>query len=284
MKLTRSTLRTPIKPIALLTSCLILAACGGGGGGGDAATSGGGTTSTQSDYVQFANATSGQDTRLSLVGINVANAVTAVSAGRLNHNSGTVDGGLLDGVMNDNRTRITFGNSASATLVDPGNTAYARVFSTSGLPNDLFGVVGQVTNGADIPAEGASTYNGTVELQADNGTSTFALTGDALIKVEWDPTGNVDTVFSNLDGTRNDTVGVQNVGTVTINDAIMNGARFSGGTFSTTGAELAYAGGGTQVNEGQLFGPDATEVGGVFGLDAATLELTGVFIAKGDLD
>ena len=267
------------KPIALLMTCALLAACGGGGGGGAD------PVPTSGDYIRLSNTSSTGETPLGYVAINTSNATSSGLAGTLDHDGGVVDGGLLAGDINNGRTLITLSGGRTATLINPSSNLHARIFSTSGFSNDRFGVVGQFTNPDDIPDAGSSTYNGTVELQADNGDATFALAGDALITVGWAGVNDVDSVFSDLDGTKNDIEAANNVGTVAITGATLNGSTFSGGTFSTTGADLAYSGGGTQMNEGQFFGPEATEVGGVFGLNApGQLELTGVFIAKGNLD
>jgi hypothetical protein len=272
-----------MKRIALLASCLALAACGGGSGGGGGSI----PIPTSNDYIQLSNTSSTGETPLGFIAINVSNATSSNFAGMLDHDGGTVSGGSLSGSINDSRTLITLPGGQTATLTDPARTLHTRVFSTSGLSNDLFGVVGQITNAVDIPVTGSSTYNGSVELQADNGTATFALTGNAQINVGWDSSGDVDAVFSGFRGVVNDTGNAQNVaGTVTINDASLNGSSFSGGTFGATGfgLETDYTGGGTQVHEGQIFGPEATEVGGVFGLTSNTLDLSGVYIAKGRLD
>jgi hypothetical protein len=137
---------------------------------------------------------------------------------------------------------------------------------------------------------GSSTYDGTVRLQADNGNATFALTGDARVNVGWGAANDVDTRFDELEGRRNDGIGsgsnVDFNNVIRIDDAGMTGTTFSGGTLTVTGSDpdLAYSGGGTVTHEGQFFGPDATEVGGVFVLDSASLDMSGVFIANGDRD
>lgn len=279
--------RLSAKSLMLLMTCSVLAACGGGGGGGGDEVQI--PVPTSDDYIRLSNTSSTGETPLGYVAINIANRTSSGYAGMLDHDGGSVNAGLLAGAINNGRTRVTLSGGETADLSNPANNLHARLFSTSGLPNDLFGVVGQYTNPGDVPDVGSSTFNGTVELQADNGDATFSLTGDALITVGWDAANDVDSVFDDLDGVRNDGVGpdvnVQNVGTITITDATLTGATFSGGTFSTTGDDLAYTGGGTQVNAGQFFGPEATEVGGVFGLNAPNeLELSGVFIARGRLD
>lgn len=280
-------IRVSAKPIAALTAALLLVACGGGGGGdgGGGGAMGGEPIPTSDDFIRLIDRASTGETPLGYVAINMANAKSSGFAGMLDHDAGTVNGGLLAGTINNGRTNVSLSNGNSATLTNPANTLHLRTFNTSGLSNDRFGVVGQFTEASDTPDMGSSTYNGSVILQADNGTSTFALTGDARITVGWDATNSVTSVFNDLDGRKNDIQNVNNVGTVTITGATVTGSTFSGGTFSTTGSELAYSGGGTRVHEGQFFGPEATEVGGVFGLKKASeLELSGIFIAKGGLD
>lgn len=279
--------RLSAKSFAFVTTCSLLAACGGGGGGGDREVQI--PVPTSDDYIRLSNRSSTGETPLGYIAINNANRTASGYAGMLDHDGGTVAGGLLTGTINNGRTRVTLAGGETADLSNPSNNLHARLFSTSGLANDLFGVVGQYTNPDDVPDAGSSTFNGTVELQADNGDATFALTGNALITVGWDTNNDVDSVFDDLEGIRNDGVGpgvnVQNVGTITITGATLSGSTFSGGTFSTTGDDLAYTGGGTEVNAGQFFGPEATEVGGVFGLNAPNeLELSGVFIGRGRLD
>ncbi|MEJ8561639.1 transferrin-binding protein-like solute binding protein [Yoonia sp. GPGPB17] len=289
MKTTVSVVGQVAKTLVPLTICFVLAACGGGGGGGgDRATQ---EPPESPDYIRLSNTSSTGETPFGYVAINVANQTARGVAGTLDHDGGAIRGGLLSGTINAGRTLVTLPDGRSAELSNPGNTArHARLFQTSGFSNDLFGVLGQHTNADDMPDMGSSVFNGRVEMQADNGDATFALTGNARITVGWDAGNNrVDSVFSNLDGNKNDrvgggSVGVNNIGTVSITGATVSGTTFSGGTFSTTGDELAYTGGGRQVNAGQFFGPDATEVGGAFGLNKASeLELSGVFIARGGL-
>ena len=274
-----------------LATCSLLAACGGGSGtaAGDGTGSNGGPAEvpTSDSYIALNEVTSAVETPLGFVAMNSSNRTARGYAGTLDHNTGTLsgNGALLIGSVNIARTLVSLPGGETAELSNPGNTAsHARIFRTNGLSNDLFGVVGQYTNLDLIPAMASSIYNGSVTLQADNGNATFALVGDATITASWSGDG-ITSVFNNLDGTRNDGLGgginVSDVGTVTISGATLNGSQFSGGTFSTTGDDLVYTGGGTQTHAGQFFGPDAQEVGGVFGLEKENeLELSGVFVAR----
>jgi hypothetical protein len=273
--------RPSTKSLALLMSCSALAACGGGGGGG-----GGIQVPPEVDgYIALSNTSSTGETPLGYVAITNTNATSSGFAGTLDHDTGTVRNGSLSGTIDGALTGISLANGNSATFTNPAGTTHVRIFTTNGLSNDLFGAIGQFTNQADKPIDGTSTYNGDVIMDAFNGSDSFALTGNATVNVGWIGAGDVDTVFTGLSGQKNDTQNVQNIGTVTINNATITGTSFSGGTFSTTGSDLAYSGGGNGEIEGQFFGPDATEVGGVFSLDAPSqIELSGVFIAKGGLN
>lgn len=279
----------PIKSIGSLITCTFLAACGGAGDGG------GGAAQNQVEdvvlppaepsrptipSVRFMSAGTSDTTPLGVIAINVSNNTTRGFVGNLNQNQETIEGGLLAGTFDQDRTRVNLTNGGSVALIALTSNTYARSFATSGLSDDLFGVVGQATNLSEMPDMGSSTYNGRVSLQADNGDATFALSGQAVVSVGWGPANDVDTVFRDLDGRKNDTQNVTDIGTVTISNATISGTGFSGGIFTTTGSDLAYAGGGQRVHEGQFFGPNASEVGGVVGLTSSELELSAVFSAS----
>lgn len=275
--------RGSVKPYIIFLFATLLTACGGAGDGG------GGSATNQVQVVappaiiptvSFLSTSSSETTRLGFVGIDTSNSAFDGFAGTLNQEAGSITGGWLAGIINEERTRINISGGGSATLTALENTAYSRAFSTSGQSNDLFGVVGQSTVLAEMPEIGSSIYSGRVILQADNGDATFALSGSAMVTVGWVATNDVDSVFGDLGGRKNDTQDVSNIGTVTINNATLSGSTFSGGTINTSGSDLAYSGGGQSVHEAQFFGPNAAEVGGVFGLTSSELALSGVFSAK----
>jgi hypothetical protein len=268
-----------LKPVSMI-ALASLAACGGSGGG-----SGGGSSASQSTaivdgYAPIANKTASTPSNLQFVAITNDGTPSTGNAGALNHGNGRINSGLLAGTLNSGRTQIGLPGGSDVRLTNEGGTEFLRMFQTDGLAPDRFGVVGVATELADMPDSGDVTYNGRVRMDAFDGAASYALSGDARITADFDGGGSVDSRFSNLSGTRNDTQSVSNVGTINIDDAVISGSSFSGGTVSTTGAVFDLSGTpSTNGTNGQFFGPDADEVGGTVVIKDGDLEVFGVYAA-----
>jgi hypothetical protein len=255
---------------------LPLLACGGSGYGG---------VEVDPDYPSLFDTTSEVASALKVHGLNTATLAIATGSGSLDRASDRVTGGGLTGDVNATRTRITLDAGGTVTIID-GSTDYVAIFSAEPLLGDpSFGVVGIPTAIADLPV--TATYSGTTNFSIVDNTSFYELVGTASVTANFGA-GSLDATFSSLDGTRTDgvsaTQNVSNVATVSINDAVISGNTFSGGTADLsstqittdlTGAELVDTSGG-------FYGPNADEVGGVVLIDdtgTGSLLLLGDFVA-----
>ncbi len=252
-----------------------LSACGGGGGG---STGGGGsgvpedmdgTGVTNGTYTQINAAATGETLNFRKVAIVNDSAVN----------------GSINGTLNAGRTTLTLAGNDTVTLSNPANTEYMRVFDGTIGGQNQFGVVGQVTDNSDVPQTGAGTvaYNGVVIMDVENDDGIYNLTGDARISVDWDGR-DVDTRFDSLSGQftgagNNQTVGSVS-GTIEVTGATLSNSSFSGGNLTTANGIFASNDTPTVDHKGQLFGPNADEVGGVLVLSADDLNVNAIFAAE----
>ncbi|WP_342078019.1 transferrin-binding protein-like solute binding protein [Yoonia sp. SS1-5] len=239
-----------------------LAACGGGGGGSD-------NTGMPVDqvYVPLADTTATEATDLQFVAITNDGTLARGDAGTLDHDANTVTSGTLRGAINAARTTVTLDGGGTATLTNPDGTDHLRIFRTAGTAtDDLFGVVGQVTNTGDLPTTGNPVYRGSVSLTVADGAELYNLDGDVRITADFE-NSRIRSDFDSFDGTRTDggtTTSVTDAGTITITNGVLSGTRFTGGSVTTTGEAFELDGGGsTGGTSGQFFGPEGAEIGGV---------------------
>ncbi len=132
-----------------------------------------------------------------------------------------------------------------------------------------------------------ANYTGTTNFVIIDGDALYDLTGAAAVTADFGA-GELDATFTSLDGTQTDGLSapaaVSDVGTVTLNDAVISGNTFSGGTaeFASTEIATGLSGSETVESAGGFYGPDAGEVGGVMLVDDTTdgsLLLLGSFVA-----
>ena len=249
--------------VALLTGC-----------GGNDASSGGGATV----YTSLSDTVATELTTLRFLAVSNAAVATQGVAGELQHPTGIISGGTLSGDLDNARVVISLDGGGTATLTNPDGTTYLRVFSTSGLATDLFGVVGQATASADLPASGTTVYTGSVSVEADTVDGAYVLSGDSKITADW--SGDVDTDFLNLTGTLNSFTNVANVATISVENSPRSGNSFDGGTLTTGGAaSFSTDGSETVTLDGQFFGPAGDEVGGTLIVTDADLNIIAIFTA-----
>lgn len=273
----------------------VISACGGGGGG---ASIGAGNTSvpplviedmdgsgtTLNTYTEFAETTSGRTSTFTTVAINNAQGAALALTGRLDHATGIVTSGDLEGTFDAQRTILTLSDSGAfrgtVTLTNPAATEYVRFFQTSGLDDNLFGVVGQATFWDDLPTQGSPQYNGVVIMEVNNEGGTYILRGDAVITVNWNI--GVDALFNNLSGSLNGDETRSVAGTVEISKAALSETSFAGGEIAVTGTIFASSDPVVGTFEGQIFGRNADELGGTLTLvsDADDLNVGAVFAAE----
>lgn len=275
-------------PFLVYAFALIVALSGCGGGGGASANNGGGSSVGGEDmdgsgpsvgtYTEFAATTAGATSTLRTVAIDNAQANATPITVTLVHQDGTLQGGVLAGVLDAARTEITLDGGGTVALTNPVATEYVRFFQTSGFGNDLFGVIGQVADSQDLPADGTATYNGVVQMEVTNSNGGYVLTGDAQIIANW--SNDIDTMFQNFSGSLNGGPNQTFSGTIGMLDAPISNAAFSGGTLTRTGTLFATTAPITTDFVGQFYGKNADEVGGIFVLNSADLNVSAVFAAE----
>lgn len=251
-----------------------------GGGAGDVEVS--------PDYPTLFDTTSQETSAVTAHRIDTTTLAITSGSGSLDRQNDRVTGDSLTGDINATRTLITLDAGGTVTIVD-GTTDYVAMFSAEPtIGNPSFGVLGTPTALADLP-DGTVTanYSGTTNLAIVDDTSLYELVGSASVTADFGA-ADLDVTFSSLDGTRTDglsaPVNVNNVATVSINDAQISGNTFSGGTagFSSTQITTDLSGSETVDTSGGFYGPDAGEVGGVVLIDdtsSGSLLLLGDFVA-----
>lgn len=267
-----------------LNACLLalplpLLACGGSGSGG---------VEVDPDYPALFDTTSQETSALTAHGLNTTTLAIASGSGSLDRANDRVTGVGLTGDVNAARTLITLDAGGTVTIID-GATDYVATFwaePTVGDPS--FGVVGIPTAIADLPdGTVTATYSGTANFSIIDETSFYELVGSASVTADFGA-GDLDAAFSSLNGTRTDGLSapqnVTNVATVSINDAVISGNTFSGGSaeFSSTQITTDLTGAELVDTSGGFYGPDADEVGGVVLIDdtaTGSLLLLGDFVA-----
>jgi len=278
--------------IAML--CSTVSACGGGGGG--ASTGGGGNAGgappdvegidgsgpTNNTYTEFEETTAGRTSVFTTVAINNERATAPTIVGTFDHATGVVSNGQLAGSFEgQQRTTLTLSGPLSSTvlLTNLAGTEYVRFFQTSGTGDDIFGVVGQTTFLDDLPTGGSSRYTGVVVMEV-NTEGRYALTGSAVITAKWG--SGVDAEFNNLSGTFNEGPQQNVPGAINILGARLEGATFVGDNVTLTGQIFESSGRVDGSIEGQVFGRNADEIGGIFTLesDADDLNISAVFAAE----
>jgi hypothetical protein len=255
---------------------LPLLACGGSDSGGVVVDPG---------YPTLFDTASDLTSALRAHGLNTTTFAIASDSGTLDRANDRVTGGGLTGDVNASRTLIALDAGGTVTITD-GATDYVAMFSAEPTVGDpSFGVVGIPTEIADLPV--TATYSGTTNFQIIDGNATYELVGTASVTANFSQL-DLDATFSSLDGTRSDGVSVSedvtNVATVSINDALISGNSFSGGTaeFSSTQITTDLTGAELVESAGGFYGPDADEVGGVVLVDdtaTGSLILLGDFVA-----
>jgi len=237
------------------------------------------------EYHGFAASDAGAPTVLDYHGFENDGTPRAGSAGTLDHETGTISGGLLAGTLDAGRSTVTLDGGGTAAIGDPAGATYVRTFATDTGGTDVFGVLGQHTLVADMPSGGA-IYTGTGDLSVQQDTALYDLTATSRITARFD-SSRVDVELRNFTGTRNDggTVVTGSFGgSVRLNGAALSGATFSGGTLSASVDSHSASGSASVTGSGgAFFGPAAEEVGGVVIVDdtaVGDMALQGRYIAR----
>ena len=215
--------------------------------------------------------------------------------GELDRASNTITLNGYTGTLSADRTKITFASGTGT--ITAGTTQYVAQFTAS--PDGLTtyrGVLGIPTAPTEVPTTGEVNYSGTGSSSftiLDSMSDTrYEVTGDVAVTVNFQ-TGAVTMTFDALNGTQyigSDTGGVpaNSVGTIEIDNAEMADGTFSGGTASyIPGGQSTstLSGDETVTTEGGVYGPGASEIGGVVIIDdtgttGSGVDIEGNFVAK----
>ena len=270
------------RPAVLAGLLPVLAACGASSGGGSSGSAAQddfdpvtGTENAGTTIGNFQDTTNATPSALSFIAIDDG-VGTSGTTGALDHAANTVTAGILQGDLNAGRTEIALDGGGTATLTNPASTEFARFFRIESPTDTRVGVVGMTA--ADIPTDGTVNYGGHVDLTfVRRNDPPRSVDGAANVSVNFD-TNRVTTTFGDL----SETGGLSNVGTLTISGATLVGDSFSGGTASGTGLlDLDATSAGVQsATGGQLYGPNADEVGGVVAISTDDLTVQGAYIAE----
>lgn len=152
------------------------------------------------------------------------------------------------------------------------------------------------TETSDMPSTGTATFNGSARANVNDATNIYEGTMDATVTVNF-ATNDVDVALSNLSATGAQQTVIAGGATsaytptgsevVTLDNATISGAGFTGGTAASTagwgsaGAGTALTGALTIDQTGVFAGPSAAEIAGVAFVEGAT---TGVvsFVYAGE--
>ena len=283
--------------------CMLLAACGGG----DATTTSSSTASPTGDGTPTGGATSGGtdtgnlgdtsqpglfDTTSNLVSglyslyvTPTSSTGTSSSFGSLTHSTGKISAPRgLDGQLNGSIITLDVGGQAE--LSAHGNKFSAMFVTSPQLGASEYGVVGIPTDVTQLPT--SASYSGVSSILVNNGNAVFDLFGTSNTTIDF-ANGTATVTLSNLDGTRATgsaaPTSVSNFGTVSISNMNQFNGVISGGsaTVNSTRPNTALSGSEITTVDGAVFGPNASEVGGVLIVDDTTsgsLRLEGSFLGQ----
>ena len=265
---------------------LMLGGCGGSNPGTSVPSDAIGTTrAPTATYTEIADTTSTEDSALSYIGHTASGSGASGSAGTLDHDADTISGGLFAGTVNNGRTTINLTGGGTVDLYVMDGADYARRFSSSAFADPLFGVVGQVTAGADMPdtSDPTTTYGGASVVTIVDGAIVYTLAGNSTITADW-ANQRVDVELSGLDGQRDSggsSLSVTDVAVVRLDDAVLSGAGFTGGSASVSGGVTVASIAPSAGSAGSFYGPGADEVGGVLLIDdsGAGVLVRGIYLA-----
>ena len=267
-----------MKPITKTVSAIIaltaLSACGGGSGGG------GGVSFD--DTLSF-SAASDAPANINVYLTSQGSDEITVTDGQYNRDDDTFDVDTLSGSLNAAESTITLENGGRGLVSD--NREFSSLISIEQASGTQFGVFG--IPATDIPVNGTANYAGESTVVIVDGEAVYDLTGTSSIDVDF-AADRLKTNLNNLDGTRTDLTGVIDVTDVAEMEltfvTIEDGA-FEGGFFDLFSDQLGTfeSGNETVLHNGELFGPDAAEIGGVFTIDdtdTGSLLIHGVYSAE----
>ncbi len=265
---------------------------------------------TMASTAAVTSALGGSGFQLEYVGGIYAGRNVRSSTGSLTHDTGRLeidDGTYLfvdaDGVDGSGNTSdgsatgsfYNLNTSASAHVYDYV-TMETLVYGSGTNTYDRTGVLGIVTNAADLPVDGSATYTGDATLSSralTAGSSTPRISvGRAVSTVNVDfAAGLVDIDISNFqrytENGRSVSAASALIDQVTGTGMVINGAHFTGGAWVTFKGGVAVdlvGASATTTSDGTFFGYDPSisapdEVGGVFLVQNGTGYVSGFYVA-----
>ena len=247
----------------LTSACALalLAACGGGGGGSEPLVD-------DTIYVSLLDGESTETSALRSFGVEGTG-----GSETLERETDRITVGGLAGDLSEDRLSVSLDEGGVVTLHFDG-TVYVARFDAEPLTEDPFyGVIGQQTHRASVPASGSASYSGAdnVRLEIVDGGDFYDALGSGTFLVDF-AGDRVSLTISEVDGTRTSGLeeeAVAGILVIEIEDAVLSGATFSGGDASFSASTLENALSGAEMTDlsGALFGPDAAEIGGVLTID-----------------
>ncbi|MEO1637710.1 MAG: hypothetical protein AAFU41_00510 [Pseudomonadota bacterium] len=256
---------TGFKTPALTAIACLLAACGGGGGGG------GGNAGFS--YAALFDASSAATSDLITASVNPSTGAQDSDEEELNRGADTITLAGLPGSFDPATRTVTFDGGGTATLTN-GPTTFVAQFTAEPVGVDPFnGVVGVPTAVGDLPTTGqvyAATDARVVIIDSQSGPNIYDLTATLSVDVDF-AGGNADMMFTNLDGTKNNSDAVDDVAVFSILGATLTDNQITGGTAEFTGTigeiDTSLTTNEIVMTNAALYGPGADEVGGVFTID-----------------
>lgn len=272
-----------IRGISVLScAMLILANCGGGGDG---------PLSTSPEYSSFSTGEIKSAAEITVLTITPENKVS-VSVGEID---GLTSGVTLDGVtgtFDESSLVLTF---SSGTTIELGTmeSDFVRLQTLEDINGGQLGIIGFPTLAEDMPT-GPKHYalpSGSKLVITSNGTDLLELEGQTTAQLDFD-TGDYTVAISDLDGTwiksNGQRISVTNAVEVNITGTNAGSGGFSNGEIELLNSNLAEIDLSLSGNEvsrihGDLFGPQASEMGGTFVVDDTahgTIKMQGAFVGK----
>lgn len=264
-------MKTITKSVPTIIALTALSACGGGGGGGV----------SFDDTLSF-SAASNDPANVNVYLTSQGSDEITVSSGQYNRDDDTFDVDTLSGSFNAADSSIALDNGGRGLVSD--NREFSGLIAIEQASGTQFGVFG--IPATDVPDSGTANYAGESTVVIVDGEAVYDLTGTSSIDVDF-AADRLKTNLNNLNGTRTDAASVTDVTDVAEMEltfvTIEDGA-FEGGFFDLFSDQLNTfeSGDETVLHNGELFGPDAAEIGGVFTVDdtaTGSLLVHGVYSA-----
>lgn len=211
---------------------------------------------------------------LTFFSFDTATSETTAGSGELDVANDRITLADLSGTINSAGTLVDLDDGGQIALLsaDTADVGLFQIEPATGNPR--FGVYGNPTDFTVFTPDSGASFSGadTAIVQILDGTTIYDLTGDLTASVDFD-NSRVSVAIAGLDGQRTDgvsaPVAVTDVAQIGINNALLIGGAYTGGTATFTSAEIAATLSGTEsvASRGAIFGEAADEIGGVFVID-----------------